>query len=173
MAVGCVAGCPSRSFRSRSTFRPKTLSSVSRIAPRSQLQARPCKAQAHRARNCLERTCAVLNVDQSSFEAEVVKADKPVLLDFWAAWCGPCKLISPFMDKLEQEYGAALKVVKIEADGNPDLVEKYKVYGLPTVMLFRDGKKVDASHNEGAITLPKLKQYLEKHGIAAAAAAAS
>ncbi|KAK9822703.1 hypothetical protein WJX81_004394 [Elliptochloris bilobata] len=69
-----------------------------------------------------------------------MQADRPVLVDFWATWCGPCKLIAPLLSALEKDYADALKIVKVEADPCPNLVEKYKVYGLPTIILFRDGK---------------------------------
>ncbi|BDA44164.1 Thioredoxin X, chloroplastic [Coccomyxa sp. Obi] len=103
---------------------------------------------------------------EDTFEKEVLQADVPVLVDFWATWCGPCKLIAPLLKTIEQEYGDSLKIVKVEADPCPNLMEKYKVYGLPTLMLFKDGEVIEGSLQEGAIDRKKLIAYLERHGLA-------
>merc|ERR1712100_801993 len=97
-----------------------------------------------------------------------VVAETPVLIDFWATWCGPCKLISKVVEKAAPEYKGNLKIVKIETDPNPILVEKYEVYGLPTLMVFKDGEPVKGSKREGAINLAKLKDYLQTHGVSPA-----
>jgi len=109
----------------------------------------------------------VTSVSDDSFEQEVMKEEKGkyVLVDFWATWCGPCKLMDPFLKQIEEEYGGKLKVVKVEADPNPRLVEKYKVYGLPTLILFKDGSMLRGSMKEGAITKPMLLKYLEANGV--------
>jgi len=99
---------------------------------------------------------------QSEFQEKVLNSDLPVLVDFVADWCGPCKLIAPFIDWASQEYKGKLKVFKIDHDANPQLVEKYKVYGLPTLILFKDGQEVSGSRREGAITREKLKVYLDQ-----------
>eukprot|EP00899_Mesostigma_viride_P013893 jgi/Mesvir1/22504/Mv18535-RA.1 len=109
--------------------------------------------------------CAVAGVkdiSEAEFEDEVLKSDLPVLVDFWATWCGPCKLIAPLMGWVANEYAGKLKVVKVETDPNPSLVEKYKVYGLPTLIVFHKGAPVPGSHSEGAITKDKLKKFVEK-----------
>eukprot|EP00899_Mesostigma_viride_P008971 jgi/Mesvir1/18075/Mv09381-RA.1 len=103
----------------------------------------------------------VKNVTEADFEQEVLKSDVPVLVDFWALWCGPCKLIAPLMTWVAQEYEGKLKVVKVESDPNPSLVEKYKVYGLPTLMVFRNGAVVEGSKHEGAINKEKLRKLVE------------
>lgn len=113
-------------------------------------------------------TRAVKEVSGADFQAEVLDSEIPVLVDFWATWCGPCKLISKVVEKAEAEYGSdKVKIVKIEVDPNPELVEKYGIYGLPTVMLFRNGEPVEGSKREGAINLPKLKDHLTKFGVEA------
>eukprot|EP00873_Tetraselmis_striata_P033596 jgi/Tetstr1/453860/TSEL_040782.t1 len=111
---------------------------------------------------------AVIEVNEDTFEDEVLKSEQLVLVDYWATWCGPCKLISPIMDWADKEY-PDLKVVKIETDPNPNLVEKYKVYGLPTLMMFKDGELVEDSHHEGAISKKTLAEYLSIRGAKAVA----
>jgi thioredoxin 1 len=106
--------------------------------------------------------CKVMPVDEGNFEAEVLKSDLPVLVDFWATWCGPCKLVATSMDAVDRKYEKKLKVVKIETDPNPKLVEKYKVYGLPTLIMFRDGEVISGGRYEGAISLAKLESMLMK-----------
>eukprot|EP01026_Neomeris_dumetosa_P038124 TRINITY_DN3101_c0_g3_i1.p1 TRINITY_DN3101_c0_g3~~TRINITY_DN3101_c0_g3_i1.p1 ORF type:complete len:164 (-),score=6.82 TRINITY_DN3101_c0_g3_i1:187-651(-) len=105
----------------------------------------------------------VIDVTPDTFENEVLKSDKPVLVDFWADWCGPCKLINPLIFQLEEKYGSMVKVVKMDVDKNKDFVKEYKVYGLPTVLVFKDGKVIEDSHREGAITLQQLFLYVEKY----------
>jgi len=107
----------------------------------------------------------VANVDEATFAKEVLQADKPVLVDFWAAWCGPCKLVAPLMDATEKEHGSSIKVVKVEHDKNPALIEKYKVYGLPTLILFKGGEPIEGSKREGAINKAMLVDYLKKYSV--------
>eukprot|EP00252_Welwitschia_mirabilis_P025973 TRINITY_DN8316_c0_g2_i1.p1 TRINITY_DN8316_c0_g2~~TRINITY_DN8316_c0_g2_i1.p1 ORF type:complete len:181 (-),score=26.10 TRINITY_DN8316_c0_g2_i1:271-813(-) len=106
--------------------------------------------------------CRVSSVGQNDFEEKVLNSDLPVLVDFVADWCGPCKLIGPFIDWASQEYQGKLNVYKVDHDANPQVVEKYKVYGLPTLILFKDGKEIPGSRREGAITKEKLKVYLDQ-----------
>lgn len=90
-----------------------------------------------------------------------MKSDRPVLVEFVAGWCGPCRLISPAVESVAQEYKDKLLVVKIDHDANPRLIEEYKVYGLPALILFKNGQEVPESRREGAITKAKLKEYVE------------
>lgn len=100
-------------------------------------------------------------IAESEFPAEVLGSELPVLVDFVADWCGPCRLIAPVVDWASEEYDGRLKIVKIDHDANPQLIEEYKVYGLPTLILFKNGQEVPGSRKEGAMTKDKMKQYLE------------
>lgn len=124
------------------------------------------RAASRRQLGCVR---AVLDVGDADFEQEVLKSELPVLVDFWATWCGPCKLVAPSMVWAEKEYAGRLKVVKVEADPNPAIIEQYKVYGLPCLIVFKDGKAIEESHHEGAVTKKALVEYLAKHGVPATA----
>lgn len=86
----------------------------------------------------------IMSVDEINFQKEVLKSDKPVLVDFWAAWCGPCRMVSPIIAQIANEYQNNLKVVKINVDENSELASQYDIMSIPTVFLFKDGKKVDS-----------------------------
>lgn len=104
--------------------------------------------------------CEVITVDESNFEQVVLRSEVPVLVDFWATWCGPCMLVATSMEAIEKKYAGKLRVVKIETDPNPTLVQMYNVYGLPTLVMFRDGEEVEGGRCEGAISLQKLEAML-------------
>ncbi|OKH23236.1 thiol reductase thioredoxin [Hydrococcus rivularis NIES-593] len=102
---------------------------------------------------------SVLEITDTEFEKEVFSEDKPVLVYFWASWCGPCRLVSPSIDWVANTYSDRLKVVKLEVDANPDAVAKCKVEGVPALRLFKD-KELVKSH-EGAIGKQQLQTLVD------------
>ena len=97
-------------------------------------------------------------VTDSSFEADVIKSDKPVLVDFWAEWCGPCVQIAPALEELANEYKDSLTVVKVNIDENPEPPAKYGVRGIPTLILFKDGEI--AATKVGAAPKRQLSEWI-------------
>nr|NP_045133.1 thioredoxin [Cyanidium caldarium]P37395.1 RecName: Full=Thioredoxin; Short=Trx [Cyanidium caldarium]AAF12961.1 unknown [Cyanidium caldarium]WDB00256.1 thioredoxin [Cyanidium caldarium]CAA79820.1 thioredoxin [Cyanidium caldarium] len=102
-----------------------------------------------------------IQVTDFSFEKEVVNSEKLVLVDFWAPWCGPCRMISPVIDELAQEYVEQVKIVKINTDENPSISAEYGIRSIPTLMLFKDGKRVDTVI--GAVPKSTLTNALKKY----------
>lgn len=102
----------------------------------------------------------VLTLSDDTFEAEVLKADVPVLVDFWATWCAPCKAIAPVVDAIAEEYDGKVRVGKVNVDDNPATPGKYGVRGIPTVILFKDGKVVDQV--VGAVPKAQLEALIKK-----------
>ena len=86
---------------------------------------------------------ATLTIDENNFESEVTKSDKPVLVDFWAEWCGPCKMIAPVLDEIAREKGNAVKVAKVNIDDNQSLSFRFNVRAIPTLLFFKNGQVVD------------------------------
>lgn len=102
---------------------------------------------------------SVLEITDAQFAEEVLNVDQDILVYFWAGWCGPCRLVSPSIKSIAEEYGDRLKVVKLEIDPSPNAVATCGVEGVPALRFFK-GKEVVASH-EGAITKPALKAFVE------------
>lgn len=101
---------------------------------------------------------SAIAITDNEFETEVLKAKQPVLVYFWASWCGPCRLVSPSVDWVADTYSDSLKVIKMEVDPNPSTVKKYHIEGVPALLLFKDGEVVQS--HEGAIGKPKLESML-------------
>ncbi len=99
-----------------------------------------------------------VNVSDADFENEVLKADGPVMVDFWAEWCGPCKALSPIVDEVANEVVGKMKVVKVNIDENPNAPTKYGVRGIPTLMVFKDGELVDTK--VGGMSKTQLNDWL-------------
>ncbi|MDT8429053.1 MAG: thioredoxin TrxA [Pseudomonadales bacterium] len=101
----------------------------------------------------------IVHVSDASFDQDVLKADSPVLLDFWAEWCGPCKMIAPVLDELSQEYQGKLKVCKLNIDSNPETAPKFGVRGIPTLMIFKNGQ-LEAT-KVGALSKSQLTAFID------------
>lgn len=101
----------------------------------------------------------IIHTTDSAFERDVLSSDKPALVDFWAEWCGPCKMIAPIIDAVADEYSDRLRVVKLNIDENPQTPPKYNIRGIPTLLLFRDGSV--AAQQVGAVSKAQLEAFLE------------
>ena len=84
-----------------------------------------------------------IEITDANFEQEVLKSDKPVLIDFWAVWCGPCKMVAPVVEEIASEYNGKLKVGKLDVDSNPEVSMKFGIRSIPTLMVFKGGKVVE------------------------------
>ena len=109
----------------------------------------------------------IAHVSDDSFETDVLKSAEPVLVDFWAEWCGPCKSIAPMLDQLAADYQTRMKVVKVNIDHNQKTPRSYNVRGIPTLMIFKDGKVQDTQI--GAVGKAQLTQFIDRNLTAPAA----
>ncbi len=103
----------------------------------------------------------ILYVTDATFDKEVLQASGPVLVDYWAEWCGPCKMIAPILDEIASEYGAKLKVAKLNIDENPVTPPKFGIRGIPTLMLFKGGN-VEAT-KVGAVSKSQLTAFIDSN----------
>jgi thioredoxin 1 len=103
----------------------------------------------------------IKHVSEASFEADVINQEVPVLVDFWAPWCGPCKAMMPLLDEIAEEYAGQLTIAKINADENRNLLGKYNVRGIPAMILFKNG--AEFARLVGATTRTRFVAFLEPH----------
>jgi thioredoxin 1 len=104
---------------------------------------------------------AAAQVTDDTFKVEVLDSEVPVLVDFWAPWCGPCRMVAPVVDEIAGQYGDQLKVVKVNTDENPGIASQYGIRSIPTLMIFKGGEKVDMV--VGAVPKTTLANTLEKY----------
>jgi thioredoxin 1 len=103
----------------------------------------------------------IKHVSDASFEADVLKATKPVLVDYWAEWCGPCKMIAPILDDVSKDYQGRLQVAKMNVDENRDVPAKFGIRGIPTLMIFKGGQL--AATKVGALSKAQLAAFIDEH----------
>jgi len=101
----------------------------------------------------------IIHVTDSDFDEQVLKADQPVLVDYWAEWCGPCKMIEPLLHELADEYGDRLRIAKLNIDENQQVTSRYKIRGIPTLMIFDNGEH--QATKVGALTKSALKAFVD------------
>ena len=103
----------------------------------------------------------IVHTTDSGWEADVLQSDKPVLVDYWAEWCGPCKMIAPILDEIANEYGDRLKICKLDIDANQETPPKYGIRGIPTLMLFKNGDV--AATKIGALSKSQLAAFIDSN----------
>jgi len=102
----------------------------------------------------------IIEATAATWENEVVNSSGLILVDFWAVWCGPCRIIAPTVEELAKEYSGKVKVMKLNTDENPDIASRYKIMGIPTIMFFKDGQKIDQI--VGAVPKARLVTMIQK-----------
>ncbi|KEY60451.1 thioredoxin TrxA [Serratia sp. DD3] len=100
----------------------------------------------------------IIHLTDDSFDSDVLKAEGPILVDFWAEWCGPCKMIAPILDEIAEEFAGKLTITKLNIDQNPATAPKYGIRGIPTLLLFKNGEV--AATKVGALSKSQLKDFL-------------
>ncbi len=101
----------------------------------------------------------IVELTSAAWDQEVIQSSGLVMVDFWAVWCGPCRMVAPTVEELAKEYAGKVKVGKLNTDENPDIASKYKIMGIPTIMFFKGGEKVDQV--VGAVPKPQLKAKID------------
>jgi thioredoxin 1 len=104
---------------------------------------------------------SIKHITDASFESDVLKSDKPVLVDYWAEWCGPCKMIAPILEDVSKDYGERLQIAKMNVDENQEIPAKFGIRGIPTLMLFKGGELV--ATKVGALPKAQLTAFLDGH----------
>jgi len=106
-------------------------------------------------------TDLIKHITDDSFESDVLTSERPVLVDYWAEWCGPCKMIAPILDEVAKDYGERLQIAKLNVDQNSVVPAKFGIRGIPTLMLFKDGQL--AATKVGAVSKAQLTSFLDGH----------
>lgn len=104
---------------------------------------------------------SIKQVSDTSFEQDVLKSDTPVLVDYWAEWCGPCRMIAPILEEVSRDYAGKVQVAKLNVDDNQSVAQRFGVRGIPTLMLFRNGAVIGTS--VGALSKSQLTLFLDSH----------
>ena len=104
---------------------------------------------------------AAVTIDQGNFDAEVIQSDTPVLVDFWAEWCMPCKMVAPVLDQISQDYAGRLKIAKVDVDNAGEIAQKFSIVSIPTLLLFKDGNVV--GQQVGAVPRETIEGLFKEH----------